>query len=67
MKAVNHFTSYIKSSISELKKVVWPTRRQALMLTGLVIVVSVVLGLLLTSLDTIWRFVLQNLILRIPS
>lgn len=66
MKAVNSFTNYIKSSVAELRKVVWPTRMQAIKLTILVIVVSVVLGVLLTSLDTVWRFVLQKLILRIP-
>lgn len=66
MKAVNSFTNYIKSSIAELRKVVWPTRKQAIQLTILVIVVSVMLGLLLAGLDSVWRFVLQKLILRIP-
>ena len=39
---------------------------QAIKLTILVIVVSVILGLLLAGLDSVWRFVLQKLILRIP-
>lgn len=59
------FTNYIKSSIAELQKVVWPTRKQAMQLTILVVVVSVVLGLILAGLDLLWRDVLKSLILRI--
>jgi len=59
-------TNYIKNSIAELQKVVWPTRRQALQLTALIIVVSLVLGLALTALDAGWRTALKTLILRIP-
>jgi len=59
-------TNYIKNSIAELHKVVWPTRRQALQLTALIIVVSLVLGLALTALDAGWRTALKTLILRIP-
>jgi preprotein translocase subunit SecE len=60
------FTNYIKNSIAELQKVVWPTRKQALQLTLLIIVVSLVLGLALTALDAGWRTALKTLILRIP-
>jgi len=59
-------TNYIKNSIAELQKVVWPTRKQALQLTLLIIVVSLVLGLALTALDAGWRTALKTLILRIP-
>jgi preprotein translocase subunit SecE len=58
-------TNYIKNSIAEMQKVVWPTRKQALQLTLLIVVVSVVLGLLLSGLDLIWREVFKSLILRI--
>jgi preprotein translocase subunit SecE len=37
--------------ISELKKVVWGTRREALYLTLLVILLSVVLGIILGAFD----------------
>jgi preprotein translocase subunit SecE len=60
------FTNYIKNSIAELQKVVWPTRKQALQLTLLIIVVSLVLGLALAALDAGWRTALKTLILRIP-
>ena len=57
-------SNYIKNSIAELQKVVWPTRKQALALTVLIIVVSVILGLILAGLDSVWRTILKSLILR---
>jgi len=57
-------TNYIKNSIAELQKVVWPTRKQAIALTVLIIVVSVILGLILAGLDVVWRNILKSIILR---
>jgi preprotein translocase subunit SecE len=57
-------SNYIKNSIAELQKVVWPTRKQAIALTVLIIVVSVILGLILAGLDSVWRTILKSLILR---
>ena len=37
--------------ISELKKVVWLTRREVLYLTTLVLIVAIIMGLLLGALD----------------
>jgi len=42
---------FIGETISELKKVVWLSRREALYLTALVLVVSLVAGLVLGFLD----------------
>ncbi|MSR89432.1 preprotein translocase subunit SecE [Patescibacteria group bacterium] len=58
------FTKYIKNSIAEMQKVIWPTRKQALELTVLIILVSIALGLTLAGLDWIWRNALKSLILR---
>jgi preprotein translocase subunit SecE len=63
---MRRFTNYIKNSIAEMRKVVWPTKKQALQLTVLIIVVSLILGLALTSLDAVWRAAFKSLILRIP-
>lgn len=60
------FTNYIKNSVAEMQKVIWPTRKQAVRLTILIIVVSLVLGLILAGLDAGWRAALKTLILRIP-
>lgn len=43
--------SYIGEIVSELKKVVWLTRREIAYLTVLVIVVTVVMGIILGALD----------------
>ena len=37
--------------INELKKVVWLTRREAIYLTGLVLIVAVIVGIFLGALD----------------
>ena len=46
---------FIEESYSELKKVVWPTREQVRNLTVLVFAISLVVGLYITVLDTIFR------------
>jgi len=43
--------NYISEIINELKKVVWLTRREIVYLTGLVLVVTVIAGIVLGSLD----------------
>ena len=42
---------FIGETISELKKVVWLTRREVIYLTGLVLIVTLVVGLILGLLD----------------
>jgi len=37
--------------INELKKVVWLTRREAIYLTGLVLIVAAIVGIILGALD----------------
>lgn len=59
-------TTYIKLSVAEMQKVVWPTRKQALQLSILIVIVSLILGVILAGLDTVWRTALKSLILRIP-
>lgn len=42
---------FFSDTIAELKKVVWLTRQEVIYLTGLVLIVSVVMGLLLGVID----------------
>ena len=42
---------YISDIISELKKVIWLTRREAAYLTVLVLIVSIAAGIILGALD----------------
>lgn len=55
---------YFRESWAELKLVTWPTRREALKLTGAVIIFTVAFGLIITltdyGLDKLFRKVLIN-------
>jgi len=46
-KKANPITSYFRETAGELRKVTWPTRREATQLTGLVILVMFVVGVIL--------------------
>ena len=50
-KKSNPVQAFFRETIGELRKVSWPTRREALQLTGLVIVVMVVVGIILGTTD----------------
>ncbi|MEA3354865.1 MAG: preprotein translocase subunit SecE, partial [Patescibacteria group bacterium] len=55
-KAVNNKktispSQYLKESIAELKKVVWPTKKEVVKMTGIVIAVSLIVGSLIGGLD----------------
>ncbi len=43
--------NYVSETVNELKKVVWLTRREIAYLTGLVLIVTVIAGIVLGSLD----------------
>ena len=46
----------------ELKKVTWLTRREALYLTGLVLIFSAAVGLILGGLDYLFSFLIKKLV-----
>lgn len=46
-----NFGAYAKSSVVEVRRVVWPTRRETLQMTGVVIVFVIVLALFLSVVD----------------
>jgi len=43
--------AFIGETVSELKKVVWLSRREAAYLTALVLIVAVIVGLILGAID----------------
>lgn len=53
--------SFISGSIAELKKVVWPSKKELTQQTGIVIVVVAVVAAYIWVLDTIFGF-LKNLV-----
>jgi len=52
---------FIGETIAELKKVVWLSRREALYLTALVLVVSVSVGIILGAIDYGFSFLVDKL------
>ena len=58
---INRIRQFIKESVSELRKVTWPTRLQVRNLTILVFVISFVVGLYITVADTAYDVVIRFL------
>ena len=54
---------FIGETISELKKVVWLSRREAIYLTGLVLIVAVVTGIVLGGIDFGFSELIEKLFL----
>lgn len=55
---------YFQQSWSELSKVVWPTRQQAIQLTIAVIVFSLLAAVFLGGIDYVFTRILELLILK---
>lgn len=60
-KFINPLT-FLKQVRSELVKVDWPTRQQTIRLTGLVIIASILVGVYIGGLDTIFTLLFKNLV-----
>ena len=55
---------YVMEIITELRKVVWPTRQDTVHLTIVVIVVSVIIGAMLGGIDIGFGWIIDNTLLR---
>ena len=53
---------FIRETIAELRKVVWLSRREALYLTALVLVVAVSVGIILGVIDMFFSFLVDKFI-----
>ena len=51
---------FIRDIIAELKKVTWLTRREALYLTGIVLLVAVAVGAILGAIDYGFSFIVTR-------
>ena len=59
------FLNFAQESVRETKKVVWPTRREAIQITGIVFAFVFVMALFLWGTDKTLEFLLYDLILGI--
>jgi preprotein translocase subunit SecE len=57
------FLNFAKEAVRETKKVVWPTRKEATQITGIVFAFVLVMALFLWGTDQVLQFVLYDLIL----
>ncbi|MHB1414637.1 MAG: preprotein translocase subunit SecE, partial [Chloroflexota bacterium] len=53
---------FVRETRSELKKVVWPTREEAINLTIIVIVVSIAVGIVLGGVDYVFKLLFEFLV-----
>lgn len=56
------FYAYAQESVAETKKVVWPTRKEALQTTGVVFLFVVVMALFLWAVDASLLWIVRKLI-----
>jgi preprotein translocase subunit SecE len=61
-KKPNPVQTYFRETIGELRKVSWPSRREAMQLTGLVIIVMIFVGVILGVTDGAARGLLSLLL-----
>jgi len=59
------FLNFAKESVRETKKVVWPTRREATQITGIVFAFVLIMALFLWGTDKTLEFLLYDVILGI--
>jgi preprotein translocase subunit SecE len=59
---ISRSRTYVTESWAELRKVAWPTRRQVVNLTVIVIVVSAVVGAYIAILDLLLLFGMDRLL-----
>lgn len=62
IKAVSAITSYFQNSIAEMKKVVWPTKKQTRAYTITVIILSLGMALFFGVLDYVFNLGLGTII-----
>lgn len=61
---MSRVTDYIKETRSEFRHVSWPSRKQTIAYTGIVVLVAAVVALYLFAWDTLFISVLQHIINR---
>jgi preprotein translocase subunit SecE len=51
------FSKFLKETVVELKKVVWPTKRQLAINTAIVIIASILMSLFIGAFDTVFNYI----------
>ena len=53
---------FVREADTERRKVVWPTRQETLQTTALVLVITIIVGIMLFLMDTVFGFLIRRLI-----
>jgi preprotein translocase subunit SecE len=61
-KKENRIVKYFREARAEMRKVTWPTRQEALHLTGIVLAVTVAMSIMLWILDILFSGAMSALI-----
>ena len=61
-KTENALVRYLRDTRAEVAKVTWPTRETGLRLTGIVLIVTVISGIFLWIVDSVFNVVVATLI-----
>ena len=59
---MNRLINYLRDTRGELQYVSWPTRRQSIVFTVVVIVISILVSIFLGFFDYIFSLILQKII-----
>ena len=62
VKEPNALVRYYRETVGELRKVVWPTREEALRLTGLVLLVIIIMSTILGIFDLLFAELIKLLV-----
>ena len=61
---INKAIQFFQEAKAEMLKVNWPTKKQTLNYTGLVVIVSIVVAAFLGGLDSTFGYILQTYIIK---
>lgn len=53
---------FVRQTYDELKQVVWPTRKEIIRLTAIVIILSILMGLYIGGLDWLFTHIVELLL-----
>lgn len=60
---MSRFVQYLKDTQSELKHVSWPTRRQTVIFTVLVVLISLATAAYLGAFDALFTYLMERFVL----
>jgi len=54
--------SFSRSAVIEMRKTVWPTKKETMQTTGIVMIMVIIMGLILWAFDSILQWIIRSII-----